>query len=206
VRAAHRDILVEDVTAATKGGIAMRRIIMALVLVTLSLPAIGYARPVAASTWLVFHNVKFGYSVSYPGDWQHFKAPGTNLAIRTADAGAIFDAVAEGNLNPPAAADLRAVVNGVLAAAGATSTAKVHYSTMLVHGVKLTAGATNITRLTGQTIRFTGLVAYKARTAYVFATALVTAVSGTPRAPAPAQGRALARIVASITISGPAAG
>lgn len=181
----------------------MRYMVTALILAT-TLASLIATQPASAAAWRLYHNATFGYSVSYPGDWVPFKAQGTNLAIRTADTNAVFDASAQGNIPTPTAADLHKAVTSILGSAGVASSAKVQYSTMLIHGVQFTQGVAKLTRLTGQAITFTGLVAYRTHTIYVFATALVVAVNGTPRPPAPAQGRALARVVASITIAGPA--
>jgi hypothetical protein len=181
----------------------MRRMVTVLILAT-TLATLIATQQVSAAAWRLYHNATFGFSVSYPGDWVPFKAPGTNLAIRTADTNAVFDASAQGNIPTPTAAELHQAVTSILGSAGIARSTKVQYSTTLIHGVKFTRGVAKLTRLTGQAITFTGLVAYRAHTIYVFATALVIAVNGTPRAPAPAQGRALARVLASITITGPA--
>jgi hypothetical protein len=157
-----------------------------------------------AAPWRTYHNVTFGYTLSYPPDWRHFTAAGTNIAIETADTGAVFDGVAEANLNTPTAGDLGAVVDSVLHSAGVASTATIRHTTRVLRGVPFIQGSATVQRANGQTIQFTGLAAYHARIAYVFATALVTAVSGVPRPAAPAQGRALARIVNSIAVTGPA--
>lgn len=183
----------------------MRRSIPALALAaTLLLPSLAQARPSAA--WLVYRNVTAGYTLSYPADWQHFKAAGTNIAIRTADTGAVFDAASEPAGSAPSAADLRAAADGVLYAAGVSKTAKIRHTTALIHGQTFAESAGTLVRANGIKIAFTGLVAYRAHIAYLFATALVTTVGGQKRAAAPAQARALARIVASITITGPAHG
>jgi len=93
----------------------------------------------------------------------------------------------------------------VLIVAGASKTAKVAFATRMLHGVPFVTASTVVyRRSTGQVVQFTALVAYRAKVAYVFATALVTTVQGRPRPAAAAQKRMLATIVASITIMGPA--
>ncbi len=182
----------------------MRYLAIVLALAT-TLVNLGIAPQASAAGWRVYHNAKLGYSVSYPGDWQHFAASGTDLAVRTADTGAAFDAGAEGGMAAPTAADLRKLVLDILGSAGVPASAKVSYSRVLIHGMQLTRGVAKVNRDSGQAVTFTGLVAYRAHVMYVFGSALVTTVGGTPRGPAAAQGRALARIFASITIAGPAA-
>ena len=164
-----------------------------------------FARPaMAAPAWHVYRSTTYHCSLSYPPDWQQFHPKGVNFAISTADTGAIFDLAIQPNIPAEKATFLHSVLASALSASGVATPTPIHYSSIVIHGVSFSVGSAKITRSNGQAITFSVYVAVRAHTLYVFETALLTAIKGTPRQSAIGQGRALARIVNSVTITAPA--
>jgi hypothetical protein len=163
-----------------------------------------FARPVAAATWLVYRSNTYRIMLSYPPDWQQFHPKGVNFAISTADTGAIFDLAIQPKIPAADPTFLQNVLVSALSASGVTKSTPIQFSTRVIHGVSISVGSAHVTRANGQAITFTAYVTVRANTLYAFETALLTAINGTPRPQAIGQGRALARIVNSVTITAPA--
>jgi hypothetical protein len=164
----------------------------------------GVVRPTLAASWRSYRSPTYRCSLSYPPDWQQFHPKGVNFAISTADTGAIFDLAIEPEMPAANAAFLRAVLASALSASGVVKSTPIHYATITLHSVPFSVGDAKITRSNGQAITFTVYVTVRAHTLYVFETALLTAINGIPRQAAIGQGRALTRIVQSVTITAPA--
>ena len=178
----------------------MRRFVIAQFVLAIGLFPSGTSH---ASSWKTYHNTALGFSVSYPGDWQPFKAAGTNIAVETADSGAVFDGLASPDPTSPSDSDLHNVVDSILTSAGVPSSSKITIKTQVVHGVTFVVGSGTDARANGQKVSFSTYVTYTNKTAYAFVTGLVVSTNGVARVQALGQRKALDTIVASIRIAKP---
>ncbi len=163
-----------------------------------------FAQPALGASWRVYRSNSYHCSLSYPPDWQQFHPKGVNFAISTTDTGAIFDLAIQSDMPAENAAFLHGVLASALSASGVATSSAIQYSSITLHSVPFSVGRAQITRTNGQAITFTVYVTVRAHTLYVFETALLTAINGTLRQSAIGQGRALTRIVNSVTITAPA--